>query len=68
MGGTVTNYFLRASQELNMTIANRTQKNDLRVESHPLSSKLVGNGKTPIRHMNVDYYERRGSEWQTILY
>ncbi len=63
MGGKVTNNPLRASQELNMAIVNRTQKNDLRVESHPLSTKLGGNGKTPIRHMNVDYYERRGSEW-----
>ena len=54
---------LGANQEINMTIGNETQKINLRVETHSLPRKYGGNGKTPIRHMNVDYYERQGDKW-----
>lgn len=53
-GGTVKVNPLKPNQEVNMTVAKDGQKLDLRIETHPLSKKLGGDGITPQRHMNVD--------------
>jgi RHS repeat-associated protein len=53
-GGTVKVNPLKPNQEVNMTVTKDGQKLDLRIETHPLSKKLGGDGTTPQRHMNVD--------------
>ena len=53
-GGTIKLNPLKPNQEINRTIEKGGQKLDLRIEKHPISKKLGGNGVTPQRHMNVD--------------
>lgn len=53
-GGVVKLNPLKPNQEINMTIVKDGNKLNLRIETHPLSKKLGGDGVTPIKHMNVD--------------
>ena len=53
-GGTIKSNPLKPNQEVNRTIEMGGQKLDLRIETHPLSKKIGGDGVTPQRHINVD--------------
>lgn len=68
-GGEIKIHPLKPIQEVNMTIQKGGEKINLRIETHRIDNKNGGNGATPQRHMNVDYYNngKRKTNDHTIL-
>ena len=68
-GGTITSNKLKPTQELNLTIEKGAEKINMRVETHVVDKKFGGNGTSPEKHMNVDYFKngKRKTNDHTIL-
>jgi RHS repeat-associated protein len=64
-GGSIVKNKLSDTQEINMTIKDKTGSGlNLRVETHTVPQKYGGNGKTPQRHMNVEPIKSNGKKAQ----